>query len=43
MLVEHIDEIENEIAKNNDVVHKPQFNNNDNHFISLSPPVLQQS
>jgi hypothetical protein len=36
-----MDEIENETAKNNDVVHKPQFN--DNHFISLSPPVLQQS
>jgi hypothetical protein len=38
-----MDEIENETAKNDDVVHEPQFDDNDNHFISPSPSVLQQS
>jgi hypothetical protein len=40
--VEHIEKKENDTAENNDGDHEPQFDNNDNHFVPSSPPVLQQ-
>jgi hypothetical protein len=42
MQVEHIEEKENETAKNDDVYHEPQFDDIDNHFVPPSSPVLQQ-
>jgi hypothetical protein len=37
--VEHIEEKENNTAKNNDVDHEPEFDDTDNHFVPPSPPV----
>jgi hypothetical protein len=42
MQVEHIEEKENETAKNDDVYHETQFDDIDNHFVPPSSPVLQQ-
>jgi hypothetical protein len=36
-----MEEKENESAKN-DVVHEPEFDDNDNHFVPPSPPILRQ-
>jgi hypothetical protein len=38
----HMEEKENEIAENDDVDHKPNFNDNDNHCVPPSPPILQK-
>jgi hypothetical protein len=40
--MEHMKEKENKIAENNDVIHQPQFDDNDNHFVPRSPFVFQQ-
>jgi hypothetical protein len=40
--VEHVEEKENDNAENDDVDHEPQFDDNGNHFVPPSPPVLQQ-
>jgi hypothetical protein len=39
MQVEHVEEKENDTAENNDVDHKPKFDDTDNHFVPFSPPV----
>jgi hypothetical protein len=35
-------EEKNETGKNDDVIHEPQFENNDNNFVPPLPPILQQ-
>jgi hypothetical protein len=40
--VEHVEEKGNDTAKNDDVDHEPQFDDNDNHFVPPSSPILQQ-
>jgi hypothetical protein len=40
--VEHVEEKENDTAENDDAHHEPQFDDNDNHFVPPSPPVLRQ-
>jgi hypothetical protein len=40
MQVEHVEEKENDTAKNGDVDHEPQFDDNDNHFVPPSPPIF---
>jgi hypothetical protein len=40
--VEHVEEKENDTAKNDDVDHEHQFDDNDNHFVPPSLPVSQQ-
>jgi hypothetical protein len=40
--VEHIEERENDSAENNDVDHELEFDDTDNHFVPLSPPISQQ-
>jgi hypothetical protein len=40
--LEHVEEKENDTAENNDVDHEPEFDDIDNGFVPLSPPVSQQ-
>jgi hypothetical protein len=37
-----VEEKDYETSENDDIVHEPQFEDNNNHFVPLSPPVLQQ-
>jgi hypothetical protein len=40
--VEHVEEKENDTAKNNDADHEPEFDDTNNHFVPPSPPISQQ-
>jgi hypothetical protein len=37
-----VEEKDSKTSENDDIVHEPQFEDNNNHFVPLSPPVLQQ-
>jgi hypothetical protein len=39
--VEHVEEKVNNTTENDDDVHETQFDDNDNHFVPPSPPILQ--